>query len=229
MTEFEMFPDELAGQRVGVSQQAAADGPGVRFGRRSQAGPPPEGGRGRLPRRPARQLAAEPGVLRPARQVVVAELDRQAGGAVRRVELARVLDDRERLVPGRDLLAGAGQGAPGAAQPAQQRLADRVVIGLDALDLGVGAEPGHGPDPDPSERPARADAVPDGLAHAIHFGGVGPAALEWLQAVGPMDLEWFQTTDVTDPYLRHVIAPPVAPLKEGDRPPAPISDGQSTP
>lgn len=75
---------------------------------------------------------------------------------------------------------------------------NRVIIGLDALNLDLSINPGHRVNSDPPIGLTRAYPMPDSMASAADPGRVGPAALESLRVFWPAELEWFQVADVAD-------------------------------
>lgn len=78
----------------------------------------------------------------PGRKIVFPDLDREKLRAAGSVDLAAVLDDLEPLVADRYFVYCASSGAAGTAQPADQRLANGVVVRLDPFDLDLTVEPG---------------------------------------------------------------------------------------
>jgi hypothetical protein len=134
-------------------------------------------------------MAPQPGVQRPGRDVVFADLDGQALRTVQGIDLPAVLNDLKPLVPGRYLLPGSRGLAAGPAKSADQGLADGVVISLHALDLDRAVHPGHRVHPLAPVDRAGAETVADLVPSSADARVDEPPALEGLGPLRPTELE----------------------------------------
>lgn len=89
-----------------------------------------------------------------------------------------MLDDLEMLVAGWHVLPDTCELAAGTAEAADQRLADRVVIGFHTLDLDLTVDPGDRVYPHPPEDITRAHAMADRVPLSVDARFDGPAGLE---------------------------------------------------
>jgi hypothetical protein len=143
----------------------------------------------------------------PRRQIVFADLDRDALRAVSSLDLAAMLDDVEAVVACRNLLPGPDIGASRLPESADQGAAGRVIIRLDAFDLNFPVYPGDRVHTHSAVNLACTDAMSTGMASASGANLERPAALERFDVLGPPEIEWLQLLNCNEFNNVHVQSP----------------------